>query len=172
MENLSTETIELTPARPQFLKVLCILSFIMCGLMLLFALVGLKNIFLSPEEILGANPYMSTFQDNNPTAYQTLLDSMEYKNINAIISLIIPVISLIGVIYMWKLKKMGFYIYLIGELLPYITVFLTHGVAVMYASASMMGDKGEMFINIFLGCVVVFDILFIALYAMNVKHLK
>ena len=171
MENLSTETLEFNE-RPQFLKVLCILSFIMCGIMLLFALFGLKNLFLSPEEIMGSNPYLQTLQDNNPSAYQAMLDGMEFKNINAILSLIIPLISLAGVYYMWKLKKAGFYLYITGELLPYITTVLTHGLAAMYASTAAMGDKGEMIINVMIGLIIIFDILFIVLYAVNFKHLK
>ena len=171
MENLSTESL-VTNERPQFLKVLCILSFVMCGIMLLFALFGLKNLFLSPEEIMGSNPYMQTLQDNNPTAYQAILDSMQYKNLSALLGLITPVISLIGVIFIWKLKKTGFFIYLFGELLPYITTILTGGVSVMYASASAFGEKGETIINVIIGMVIIFDVLFIVLYALNLKHLK
>ena len=171
MENLSAESLE-TNERPQFLKVLCILSFIMCGIMILFALMGLKNLFLSADDIMASNPYLQTLQDNNPTAYQAILDSMQYKNLSAILSLITPIVSLIGVIYMWKLKKMGFFIYIFGELLPYITTILTGGMSVMYASASAFGENGQMAINVFIGLVIIFDVLFIVLYAVNLKHLK
>lgn len=171
MENLTPETLEFDQ-RPQFLKTLCILSFIMCGIMLLFALVGLKNIFMSPEEIMGMNPYLQTMQDENPTAYQALLDSMQYKNINAILSFVMPLLSLWGVILMWKMKKTGFYIYLVGELLPYITVAIFNGMSAMYASTAMMGDKGTIVMNVIIGMIIVFDILFIVLYALNLKHLK
>ncbi len=171
---METNTLELTTTNPlpKFLKTLCILSFIMCGLMLLFGLMGLKNLFMSAEDIMAMNPYMQKMQDNNPESYQAILDSMQYKNISAIMGFLVPLISLTGVIYMWKMKKTGFYIYLIGEVLPYLVVYLTSGLSVMYASTSMMGDKGEMIINIFLGSVVLFDIVFIILYALNLKHMK
>ena len=55
METSTFDVEEINP-RPQFLKVLCILSFIMCGILILMALLGLKNLFLSPEEIMGNNP--------------------------------------------------------------------------------------------------------------------
>ena len=73
---------------------------------------------------------------------------------------------------MWKLKRMGFYIYLIGELLPYATAGFTKALSTMYASASMAGENGALAINIFIGCMIVFDITFIVLYAVNLKHLK
>ncbi len=158
--------------RPQFLKVICTLSFIMCGLMILMGLFGLKNLFLSPEEIMGSNPYLQTMQDNNPMAYQAMLDSMQYKNMNAIFSLITPLISLGGVILMWKMKKSGFYLYLVGEFLPYISIALTSGISAMYASVSTLGEQGTTIINVFIGMVVIFDILFVVLYAVNLKHLK
>ncbi len=136
------------------------------------ALLGLKNLFLSPEEIMGNNPYMNSLQENNPEAYQAMMESMDYKNISAIINLFLPIISLTGVIYMWKLKKAGFYLYLLGELLPYLTIFLTHGLAAMYAGTAVMGEKGAMIINVMIALVIIFDILFIILYALNLKHLK
>ncbi len=171
---MEATTLELseTNQMPKFLKVLCILSFIMCGIMLLFALIGLKNLFMTPEEILGMNPYMQTMQDNNPEAYQAMLDSMQYKNVSAILGVIMPIISLFGVIFMWKRKKSGFYIYLVGEFLPYLTIFLTNGLATMYAATSQMGENGTMAINIFIGMVIFFDLLFVVLYGLNFKHLK
>ncbi len=171
MENESFDSIVMNE-RPQFLKVLCTLSFIMCGLMILMGLFGLKNLFLSPEEIMGSNPYLQTMQDNNPMAYQAMLDSMQYKNMNAIFSLITPLISLGGVILMWKMKKSGFYLYLVGEFLPYISIALTSGISAMYASVSTLGEQGTTIINVFIGMVVIFDILFVVLYAVNLKHMK
>ena len=168
METSISETTEQN-VRPQFLKVLCILSFIMCGIMLLFGLLGLKNLFMSADDLMAMNPMISKLPADS---YQMILDSMQYKDVNAILALLIPVISLTGVIYMWKLKKGGFYIYLIGELLPYILSPLTKSMSMMYAMSSLWGDKGTMIINVFVGLVVVFDVLFIILYALNLKHMK
>jgi len=56
METTISNTIEEQNVRPQFLKTLCILSFIMCGIMFLFGLMGLTNLFVSAEDLVQGNP--------------------------------------------------------------------------------------------------------------------
>jgi hypothetical protein len=66
---------------------------------------------------------------------------------------------------MWKLKKMGFYIYLVGEIAPFIVAFATIGFAGMF---SLAGG----FLAIITALMFIFPLLFIILYALNLKHLN
>ena len=163
------ENVLTTPERPQFLQVLCILSFIGCGIMLLLGLFGLRNLFMTPEEIL-MSPNIQALKEMSPESYQNVVDSMEFKNISAITGILFPALSLIGAILMWNLKKTGFFLYLAGELLPYIIIAATSGFASMTHMGGMMEEYQSM-INVVLVLVVVFDFVFIILYALNLKRM-
>lgn len=74
---------------------------------------------------------------------------------------------LMGVLQMRKLKKMGFIVYSVFEILPTIYGLITIGGA-MFALGGLGG--GIMAIYTFLSAL--FPVLFIILYAVNLKHLK
>ena len=65
---------------------------------------------------------------------------------------------------MWKLKKMGFYIYLVGEIAPLVITFATIGFASMFSFGGGIMAIMTAFMSIF-------PILFIILYAINLKHM-
>ena len=89
MEEQSVQTNQ----RPTFLTVLCILTFIATGLGLLFGLIGLVGL-----SALGSlSQYMPIDADEGI--------------VKSIITLVLVAASLYGAIQMWKLKKLGFYIY-------------------------------------------------------------
>lgn len=103
------------PKRPQFLTVLCVLSFIWSGLVLLCLLICLafsSFIFEALEKLTLDENTMAAMDENQQKGIQTLLEVGPGK-FAAIIALgmVIYMISLLGVIKMWKLQKWGFYIY-------------------------------------------------------------
>jgi hypothetical protein len=116
-----------TTTRPGFLTVLCILSYIGCGL-----------------AILGVISTITTLP--------------------GILNLVATLICLWGVIQMWQLKKMGFYIYLVGEIAPLVISIATIGFAGMFNFAG-----GLMALAMAFG--FLFSVIFILLYALNLKHL-
>ena len=118
-----------TTTRPAFLTVLCILSYIGCGLAIISSLLQLSTSILI-----------------------------------AVLSLAASLICLLGVIQMWKLKKMGFYIYLVGEIAPLVITFATIGFASMFSFEGGIMALMTAFMSIF-------PILFIILYAINLKHM-
>ncbi len=118
-----------TTERPTFLTVLCILSYIGCGLAILGGLISITKI-------------------------------------SGIVNLLAALICLYGVIQMWKLKKIGFYFYLVGEILPIIVTIATIGFATMFSFA------GGIFAIIAGGLGLVFAIAFIVMYALNLKHMS
>ncbi len=100
--------------RPTFLTVLCILSFIAAGISIIGGLImGLGK---GAVEAAGGTTAISSEMSNMPG--MTSEGSEALAAVDAIFSwpymitsMILVIIGLIGVIKMWKLKKMGFYLY-------------------------------------------------------------
>lgn len=158
------------PKRSQFLQVLCILSFIMCGISVLSGVWGIyqstpeamqKNV----EQLRVVNPEMADQMENQMIEMQ---DSA-YGKISPYLALVYTLISFLGVMMMWNQVKKGFYIYAIAEILPY-TGFIFMG----KNSLSMMGPPGGN--SAIIGMVVmilmiIIDLVFVALYAKNLKEM-
>jgi hypothetical protein len=115
MEN---ENAELVPAkRPQFLTVLCILTFIGAGLGLLG---GFWNLIKAPtalEEIesiqsMGAMPEGGMFADMMESAVLAAQNAYPL----AITAIVANLLCLLGALFMWKQRKNGFYIYVAAQL--------------------------------------------------------
>ena len=158
------------PKRSQFLQVLCILSFIMCGISLLSGIWGIyqstpeamqKNI----EQVRSVNPEMADQMENQLIEMQ----DNAYSKISPYLALVYTLISFLGVMMMWNHVKKGFYIYAIAEILPY-TGFIFMG----KNSLSMMGPPGGS--SAIIGMVVmvlmiIIDLVFVAMYAKNLKEM-
>lgn len=147
--------------RPAFLTVLCVLSYIGSGLWALLSLIG---IFASGYVISlfsgSGQAMMEQAKESGDVSAEEMQAASEGINMLAgmgttmfialfAVSLILAVLSLIGVAKMWKQQKSGFYIY--------------------------TAVNGLLFI-LFLISVEVFSIIvtggFIAMYAVNLKHMK
>jgi len=143
MEETTTTTTE-TAKRPGFLTVLCILSFIAAGISIIFLILGMG--------VKGAVESNGIDMDAQMASAGVSEAAAAFSWPSMLSSIVLTIIGLVGVIMMWKLKKMGFYIYvgtgLLGILMP----------IVFGASFSVMG--------------AFFPVLFIVLYALNLKHLK
>ncbi len=125
---MEEQNVPTTNQRPQFLTVLCILSYIGCGLAIIGGL-------------------------------------MSIGKISGIINLLAALICLYGVLQMWKLKKIGFYFYLVGEITPMIVGIVTLGFAGIFSFAGG-------FFAMIAGLMMIFPIVFIILYGLNFKHLQ
>lgn len=130
------------PKRPTFLTVLCILSFIAAG----FAIIG----YVTLISVMGVVSASSELSDKMGAAMSTSMPSAGMTWAYLIVGFITVLASLYGVIKMWKLQKMGFYIYAGASVVSMI-------MGMIYSGFSVMG--------------VLFPVLFIALYYMNVKHM-
>ena len=94
-----------TNQRPVFLTVLCILTFIATGLGLLFGLIGLV-----------AAGAIESFAEYLPVG-------VDGGIVKSVITLALIAASLYGAIQMWKLKKLGFYIYAAANVIMLIMGF-------------------------------------------------
>ncbi len=168
-ENLILETNPVeTPKRSQLLKVLCILSFIMCGIGLLS---GVWNIYQSTPEAMQAN--IENLRNINPEMADQMENHMIEMMENPVgkilpyLGLLYTLISFLGVMLMWNLKRNGFYIYAIAEILPYSN-FIILG----KNSLKMMGPPGAnntTFAMVTLVIMVLIDVVFVVLYSRNLK---
>lgn len=145
MEQTTTSTESTAAAvRPTFLTVLCILSFIAAGLGIIgyitaISLAGVATAAMSQLEAAAGE----SFNYTGPSAAMTWA--------YVIVGFATTLISLWGVIQMWKLKKLGFYLYVAASVISMI-------MGIIYSGFGVMG--------------VIFPILFIVLYGLNLKHLK
>lgn len=139
--------------RPVFLTVLCILSFIAAGLAALgyitvITLMGAVTAGASALEGMSgeagsAGAAMSEAMSHGPSAGLT----WAYIGVGFVTMLV----SLFGVIKMWKLQKVGYFIYVGASVVSMI-------MGIIYSGFGVMG--------------VIFPVLFIVLYGLNLKHMK
>lgn len=140
------------PKRPQMLTVLCILSFIWSGILILCLILAMAFsgiIFEMFEKVANGE---GEFQMNEMQVQgMEQLMAMGLGGFVAIMGgyLVAVIISLLGVIKMWKLQKTGFYIYAI-----------VNGLGVIYGiySGSYFG--------------AVLSVAFIVMYGVNLKHMR
>jgi hypothetical protein len=160
------------PARPQFLTILCILTWVCAGFMLIMSLLGIIN-KPSPEEqaeqIEKVRAMSPEAADKMEAAFEAQSDSGQI--LNTLLGILAIAVSSIGAMMMWQLKKRGFQIYLIGELIPYFGLLFA-GTESFGTMASMIGMSASAVLGIAVGIMLLFDGIFIAMYASNLKYMK
>ena len=146
--------------RPTFLTVLCILSFVGIGISLIG---GIMNYFtysaLAASGDMFNNMGAEGEQMNQAMNAMSDMLGMDYGKMatSAIIQALLNIPLLIGVLMMWKQKKTGYYVYAAFEIIqPLIPLFLGLGLA-----GGIMAVVG-----------LIFAILFIVLYGVNLKHMS
>lgn len=164
-------TTEFAPAgkeRPTLLTILCILSFIF-GAFGLYS--GISTAFTDQpkqdleEAKVEMEKQMAEVQGPGAEMAQKMMDqalAMAEKQVEnatplGISGLLLSAISLLGVWMMWNLRKMGFWLYVLASVASLIMpiVFLGGGL-MTFLSVGFMG---------------VIAIIFIVLYAVNLKHM-
>lgn len=149
------------PKLPGFLNVLTILTFIWCAYELF---TSIKN-FLGGDEALkkmqeaqtqmeGAPAWVKKFA--GPEMMEIMQRSLDNRIPLLVISLISVALCVFGAIEMRKLKKQGYTLWLIGEILPFV------GAAIFI---------GGVFFGSIIAVFMVFPIIFIILYTTQRKHL-
>lgn len=144
------------PEKPQFLRVLCILSFINCGIMILiwtmcscFLLIDENTVNGIWEKMVVSQPKL---EDVDPMLF------FHEVGTYGLIALFANVLSLIGAIMMWRLNKAGFIIYAVAELgIHFFSMRLNMG--------QEQGYGGLIFS-------VLIDLAFIIMYTVNLKYMN
>lgn len=164
MEN-PFETQSAQPRRPAFLTVICILTFIgsgwgvVSGVMKLFT----ANLMNSNMQIDTYSSMMGDVEDNS-LATQMLQSTMETFQTTAIhakeiatMNLVLSLMSLLGAILMFNQRRLGFYFYAVAQVLMLFVIPYFAGFSMM----TVIGTVGSGFITL----------IFIILYAVNLKHM-
>jgi hypothetical protein len=162
MEQTTVGTENTAPVRPAFIKVLCILSFIGTGIGLLS---GLFNYWSNHQMAEGGGAVMNALGamqggDQATDAMNKMASALgiDYAK-QAMSSLIVGLLNIVvflGAIMMWNLKKIGFYIYTLGQVVSITVPFVIVGGLLGGISGMMMA---------------LFAIAFIIMYAVNLKHM-
>lgn len=147
---------------PEMINVLSILTFIWSGISILFSLWGFAKAKSSYEAATTMD------MDKMPGFFKNMMGSdyiekarLAYENRVPLLLLGIIgcVLCIYGAMQMRQLKKNGFYIYTIGEIVvPIITAAIFMGMSTLTGTGSMIGL-----------CIYV---LFIVLYATQLKYMK
>ena len=159
------ETLSVHPQdRPTLLTVLCILSFIGSGF---GVLANLTAIIAAPVlDFFQDSTFNATFSQLGDNAGDEFIKQaldmalLVMDNFLAIVlsKFILYVLSLVGAIMMFQMKKIGFYLYIVAQVgFLFIGPFFL-GWNIIVGSA--------MFFSAF------FSVLFIALYSINLKHMS
>lgn len=152
--------------RPGFLTVLCILTFIGSGIGLIG---GLYNAFTMESQIeawkvldswgaafseeLGEGSALGDAMGDTLGGYAATLE--QFGVLSAWLAVAASLICLFGAIKMWGLSKQGFYIYVVGQIIGVVGVFLIMGGGMMTGPVAL-----------------IFPIAFIVMYGLNLKHMN
>lgn len=150
---------------PMFLKVLCILTFVGAGLAILSSLLNLL-LYETLQSMFSSGPFVTR---EFSALGDILEETKKWNMINYALAGTGSVFGLIGALMMWKLRKIGFYLYVFGQVLA-----LTGSVVVSIgmSKVDLPGPMGNS--SPFIGMVFSFliCIAFVIMYGVNFKHLK
>jgi hypothetical protein len=156
-------------ARPTFLTVLCIISFVGLGLSILnnfssFVLssagswlysIVQEGLEKALQQASSTDPGAAVFLEH---MFDAILKLIEVLPLLAGLTLVCSTVALAGVLFMWKLKKSGFYLYSGAKgLLVFLPILL-----IGFNLLSVLISIGT-----FIGAAI-----FITLYALNLKAMK
>jgi hypothetical protein len=148
---------------PMFLKVLCILTFIGAGIGILSGLWNLLTFQTTLATLQASQEMLGGFYGDMSELIEV---TKKWGFLAHILTLLGAALCLVGALMMWKLKKTGFYIYVVGQILPLIASFgLMGGLTSsggLFASMAIVG--------MILG--TLFPIAFIVMYGLNLKHMR
>ena len=152
------------PKIPSGLNVLTILTFVGCGLGFLSTIWNFTNAKSGLDKMEAAinspdyeNMPALAKKFMSPEALEIARKSYENRIPLTLIGLIGIVLCVYGALQMRKLKMQGYYLWLAGEILPFISSVIFLGIA------SMSGVMGIIFIGI--------TLLFVLLYSAQRKYL-
>ncbi len=156
---------EMTEPEKQYggLKTLTLLTFIGSGIALLYILFTPALLNWSSKML---DQTQSSGTELSPSQLQKIADgrrAIELAQANLIPLMVVGIVAtiacILGAIWMRKLRKDGYYLYLAGEILPVIAGFVLMGMKQFNGVVSMV-----------IGLAV--PIVFIILYSVNFKYLK
>ncbi len=147
---------------PDMLNVLSILTFIGCGIGFLFSLYGFINARATYDNMVKMQDKMDQmpgFVKNmmGPDPVGMSLKLLENRTPIFLLNLVAYFLCLYGAIQMRELKKIGYSVYVLGQLVPFVTTYIFIG--------SMPLGFSTMF-------AILLVLIFLILYATQLKYMK
>lgn len=167
MRDYSDEIENLPPQRSVFLKVLCILTFIFSSYTILtqaYIYFQAEQTSMKMEEAKNKITNEKTKSPEESSFLKKVMGGMSElstpENLRklAVGNLISSALCLLGAILMWRLKRTGFYLYVLGTIVGIIAPFYLFGNNFLTVISSGFAS--------FVG------LIFIIFYAMNLKSMK
>ncbi|MFT7615166.1 MAG: hypothetical protein ACI9J3_004156 [Parvicellaceae bacterium] len=157
IETLDADEQNVSPKKkPTFLKVLCVLSFISGGLMLVFSILAL----LLEGTVVGMLEQLAdqTRTIEEEMTFQHIIDNYKFT---FLLSLFGSLVSLLGVFLMFNLSKIGFHIYTVAQI-------------AMIALPPIMTETPKEIDSGIFGIVLgsIGAVAFVVMYSLNLKHMK
>lgn len=148
---------------PSMLNVLTILTFIGSGLGVISAITGYFTAAGNYERQLQMQDKLADLPAvvknmMGPDPVETARKQLENRFPIMLLTLVGALLCLYGALQMRKLKKTGFSIYIIGDLVPFLAIFIFIGMGMMSGFAMIFA--------------IVITVVFIILYATQLKYLK
>jgi hypothetical protein len=148
---------------PEMLNVLSILTFIACGLGIISSCYSFFNAQKSYDTILSTQDKLANAPDiikklAGPDMLEIARKTLDNRLPLNLLYLVGYALCIYGVLQMRAMKKAGFPIYLIGEVVPVIAMFIFIGA---------MSFSGFVLLS-----ALVFPVVFIILYATQLKYLS
>ncbi|CAN5377896.1 hypothetical protein BH11BAC3_BH11BAC3_19230 [soil metagenome] len=160
-----------SPSRPQFLTIICILTFIGSGLGIISGSVQIATSEKQANQIIitkkkaaadiqkkGDNNAGTRFAEKMVNSMSTTFTAENFRK-TGIAAIIGALFCIGGALLMWQLKRIGFYSYILGVLIGIVSPFIIYGNDNLMAIITSIGVG-------FIG------IVFIILYGVNVKHMR
>ena len=159
------------PKRSQFLTILCVLSFVMCGLKLLTSIYSVYQnspaaMQKSIEQVRQIKPEMADQMENNMIEMQ----NNTYLKLSPYFEIIYTLLSFMAVVMMWNFKKNGFYLYSIVEIIPYISLFFVSSKSISIPGLSASSASSIMVFGTIV--MILIDLVFVYLYFRNLKEMN
>jgi hypothetical protein len=167
MEQTNNMTAATTAKRPQFLTVLCILTFIGAGFGLLMGLWHL----MTAGETQAAAAMLNGMADSASSemgdmpgmeSMNSLMDgamkAAKYAYVLAGVEIVTNLLCLLGAVMMWKQKKTGYFLYVAGQLTAIILPIVLVGFGGIFGGIMIL--------------MAIFPIAFIIMYGLNLKHMN
>lgn len=158
MEETNTGT-AVPATRPQFLNVLCILSYIGTGLGVVMGIYHLATAGAAQASVAMLDSMSaSSTMPGMDSIMAGAAAAAKYAYVLAGVEIVANLLCLFGVLQMAKLKKMGYYLYLVGQLISIILPIVLVGFSGLFGGIMIL--------------MAIFPIAFIIMYGLNLKHMS
>ncbi len=153
------------PRIPNFLKVLCILTFVGSGIGILGAIYGVFTTDATIKSLENSQDLLNGMNSPMGDMGGMIEATKKWGMLSNIFNLLASGLCLAGALLMWKLKKMGYVSYLVGVIAALIPAFL------MMGSLASTGGFMGIFMNASFIFAILLNVAFLIMYSVNRKHL-